>query len=649
MKTKFYPKPLFKLVCFAILCLFAEGAAAQNATAALPMGIGRTCGKGTATFATTDSFKVLSYNDATNTLSNVYSCHPKLATPSFSPYSGSIAFNPQDQMLYYIETTNGTNSYIYRWQPNTCPTDSLIPAYAYTDKYIVGLDFNPVTGDGYQLEFNGATAPYVVSLRKVNFGTGTFGPSDTLVLSGGKKIYQQSGDIVFTPLGQLYFAFNNKLFQVDYSNYGPGAKLNATYIDTLKLGNTLLGLAYAQGKFIASLQNGNNSTCSFKEIDISTGTAVINSVTVPLSFTGTDLASLLTGIGVAKNISAVAPWSSGRWIIQYDIKVKNYGNTNLTNVQLKDSLPAAFGSVFTSAYVEAVGTLPAGLTLNPFYDGNSDPYIFTGGASGSVTSTLKATPPDSATVRVTAILTNPVISQTYKNTAIAYAKEQAFGKVVTDSSNYDPGLRPDPNNNSVPDDASEDLPTPLTINNYIFLSNNIVDFNAAFMRSAIGMHWKIQNAENGLKMNVQKSTDGVHFVTIGRLISTGDNAKDYNWTDGNPADINYYRIECLPSNGATFYSNIVTLAKKDQGRTEVQISPNPFRQAINFNILLKQKNRIVYKLIDFHSRVVATGEKIGQAGENRFTINNLERLPAGPYLLQAIAGDEMINKVIIKN
>src|SRR5947209_7641737 len=168
MKTLITLSKTFLFFGLNIISIALFTRAAAQASIATPLGIGRNCSSGTATTNTSDSVKVLNYNPVTNQLTNLYTCKPSLGTPGFSPYSGSIAFNPQDQKVYYIETTNGLNSYIYRWSPTTCPTGSLAPAYSYTNRYIVGLDFNPVTGNGYQLEFNN-TIPYVVSLRQVNF------------------------------------------------------------------------------------------------------------------------------------------------------------------------------------------------------------------------------------------------------------------------------------------------------------------------------------------------------------------------------------------------------------------------------------------------------------------------------------------------
>jgi hypothetical protein len=159
--------------------------------------------------------------------------------------------------MYYIETTNGNNSIVYRWAPGTCPGPSLAATYTYSNVFVVGLDFNPVTGYGYQIEFSTGSAPYSIYLRQIfSFSPFISGSPQIINLPAGVSIGIQSGDVVFTPSGKLYFTFDNKLFNLDFSTYGIGS-LNAVLIDSLNVGagNKVVGLAYAQGQFVASISD----------------------------------------------------------------------------------------------------------------------------------------------------------------------------------------------------------------------------------------------------------------------------------------------------------------------------------------------------------------------------------------------------------
>jgi hypothetical protein len=648
MKTNVYRILFIKMVLIILVNFIFLKGQSQNAVKSTPLGIGKQCG------TSKDSFRLMGYDDPTNNLTVSYKCKPNLgggspSGPAFSSSSGSIAFNPKEGQVYYIATTTGNNSFVYTWVPNSCPATQQAYDYYYPGQFVVGLDFDPLssTGDGYQLEFTGSAAPYTLWLRKVNFASNYFGTSVQIALPAGKKIYQQRGDIIFTPQGGLYFAFDDKLFSVNFSNYSSGV-VSATYIDTLPFpsGYHLTGISYANGKFIGSTQNS-GSGCAFKEIDISTGSAVISNVTLTNgNYTAVDMATLINGIGVAKKVYAVAPWSANRWIVQYDIKIKNFGNTVLNNVQLTEDLSTVFGGLLTSATVAAVGTLPAGLTLNASFNGSSNKNIFTGGAS----SILNTSPADSAIVRVTVVLTNPNVNTTYYTSAIGSATDKLFSTSISDSSNNDGGLRSDLNANGVTDDSNEDIRTPLRIIDWISLGNNIIDFNGSYADNKVNLHWNLQNTEDGLLVNIQRSADGKNFQSLGSLnIRESQDQERYTWTDLSPySSANFYRLEFVKKNGTRFYSEVLPISIRTSRSKAMAVLPNPFRSVVTFSIDLEQNQNVKYKLLSMDSRIVASGEKSGQYGFNSFTIDNLSNLPSGTYFLQVAVGSETYHKVVIK-
>src|SRR5450432_2862265 len=269
--SKYQPLKQIPVLLVLLLLVLAQTGLAQPATVSNPMAIGQNCGGGG------NNFKTFTYDTTLRKLTQIGSnCNPSLQSPGFNPGGGSIAFSPKDQKLYYIETTTGNNSIVWSWTPGTCPVSNQAPIYTYSSTFIVGLEFNPITGDGYQLEFSTGSAPYTVYLRKVT----SFGPplvagaAQQIIFPSGKNIYQQNGDIVITPTGKMYFVLDNKMFSLDYSTYGTST-LNANYIDTLKngAGNSVIGLSFANGKFITSVTNS-GSTCFYNQVDISSGAAV---------------------------------------------------------------------------------------------------------------------------------------------------------------------------------------------------------------------------------------------------------------------------------------------------------------------------------------------------------------------------------------
>jgi uncharacterized repeat protein (TIGR01451 family) len=614
-------------------------ASAQTATVSNPLAIGQNCGGGGS------NFKSFVYDSVAKVLKQVgANCSPSLASPGFNPGGGSIAFSPKDQKLYYIETTTGNNSIVWGWTPGVCPTGSQAAIYTYSNTFIVGLEFNTITGDGYQLEFSTGSAPYNIYLRKVtSFGPPLVaGPAVQIVLPSGVTINQQNGDIVITPTGKMYFVLDNKMFSLDYSTYSSGI-LNANFIGPINTGtgNNIIGLCYVNGNFIASVQG---SGCSYKQIDISSGSAVLQPVTL---FTGTfvsyDMATMITGIGAAKRVTSLSSTGAGTYRVDYDIKVKNYGNVDLNAVQLIDSVAKVFGITFINASVAAVGVLPGGLTLNPTFDGLTDARIFAAG------STMKASPADSAVVRLTVNLNNPNKAATYLNSAIATATGAIFGNLVRDSSDNQMTLNPDVSGTDVPDSKGESVPTPLSPSTWLLLPEQITGLTARKQGTTIELRWNLQNQEDGTQLLIQRSSDGMVFENVGKLFTFNQPGQAYQWVDRGPGTgDNYYRLALSSSNRSIpSYSETVVIRKLPDLVT-IMVSPNPFVNSLQAKITMERPEMIHYRLLDFVSAVIQQGNMTGHTGVNTINIDVTGVRSSGAYILETIVGNRHYYHKIIR-
>ena len=473
---KTYTMRNFLFSLLSLMCI-AEYALAQPATFSNPLGIGR---NNCAQSGGVDSLYYLNYTtpNLTNSGTAITACRPVLRT-NFAPLSGysvankpftifnaSIAFNPADQMIYYVWTDYNVaspyKSYIWRWSPTTCP----MPAAPGLDTLrtfntdIGGITFD-ANGIGWQLEFIGA-APFTALIRQVNFTTGVIGAADTLDLTAGKKLWNVgTGDITLTPSGQMYFVFDNKLFTPDYGSAGgPTKHIKCTYIDTVRLpsGKTgLPGLAFGSGDLIASYSPG--SGCVFKRIDPITGdtAGITYTYASGKGIYATDMTQINSGIGPSKKlISATFTGTAGQYNIVYDVYTRNYGTVGLTNVQVTDNLTSINGAANLSNVTAVLTNNPAGVTLNPAFNGNSNINLLAAGQS------LPCYPVanNNFTIRISCRLSNLISGIVYNNSAIATAN--GFKNVALRDSSTN-GSNPDLNQNDKTDDAGEGQPTPFVI------------------------------------------------------------------------------------------------------------------------------------------------------------------------------------------
>ncbi len=473
-------KTTIRLIIVISLLVNVLNASAQTATVSYPFAVGRTsCGSGTG------QVHFYTYNGGTNTISSItgttgvvgrYTPQLRIGSSSSGAYQqrftydySSISYNPADHYIYFLWTALSTftgsgtvpRTYVWRWPAGTMPTDNT-PASDRLDTLcsfqadILGVAFSN-SGSAYVIDFT-AAAPYKGMIRSINFTTRVMGPADTLALTGGAKIYASgSGDVAMSPSGQMFFVVNNKMFTPNYTAYtGTGANLTCTYIDTVRgmpAGSNFVGLTYAEGETVAAFSQGG---CPFYEIDPLTAalSAISKSGTV---YSAVDMASIVSGIGAAKKLVSVIPTGTpNQYDVVYDVYIRNYGNTDVANVQVTDDLTAINGAANVSNVTTSFISNPAGLVLNAAFNGNSNKNLLNG------TGTLPNWPVanNNCTIRISCRLSNIQNGVVYYNSAVVTAVGYNSQNLRDSSTN---GTIPDLNINDKPDDTGEGQPTPLLI------------------------------------------------------------------------------------------------------------------------------------------------------------------------------------------
>jgi len=541
-------KVLFSLLF--VLC-FAQYALAQPATFGVPISIGRNnCGSGT------DSTYFFNYANASLSRASYPAAYrprlkigPASTTDRWSIFAASISFNPKDQKLYYLWTDYShvirptTYTYIWRWKPDTTFTTGVTVTGNYRDTLrsfpydIGGVAFDN-NGLGWTLEFPVAPTKRAF-LRPIDFAGNIYNTADTLDFTtgpggiGDTLFNVGSGDITMMPSGQIYYNFDNKLYTPDYGSWGGATHhIKSTFIDTTKLptGSTaLVGLAFADGDLVASYATG----CIYRKLDPVTGDTNYVSYTYAAGkgVYSVDMTQLNTGVGSSKKlVSVTATGTPNQYDVVYDVYVKNYGNMPITNVQVKDSLGAINGNANVSNVTAVFTSNPAGLTLNPAYNGTTVVTLL------NALQTLPNYPAanNNFTIRISCRLSNIQSGVVYNNQAVATAN--GFNNTpLRDSSTN--GNNPDLNQNDKPDDLGESQPTPFVIILTPVTSPCAVLGNVLYTQdfgSGLGLKSAIPSAPNTASTTYIGTTTAplpVNRFTITNNAANGDGSNWVSLTD----------------------------------------------------------------------------------------------------------------------
>ena len=146
------------------------------------------------------------------------------------------------------------------------------------------------------------------------------------------------------------------------------------------------------------------------------------------------------------------------------------------------------------------------------------------------------------------------------------------------------------------------------------------------------------------KFVVEKSTDGVNFVTLGEVPATGNSntLQQYQFTDTDLVNgTNYYRLRIIDINGFFSYSPIRKI-NGDGNDFTISIHPNPITQGLLYISTPVNTSRI--ELHDVSGRLIISSKV--QGTQHTLNVNHVAK---GTYLLTVITDlGKKVEKVIIE-
>jgi hypothetical protein len=159
---------------------------------------------------------------------------------------------------------------------------------------------------------------------------------------------------------------------------------------------------------------------------------------------------------------------------------------------------------------------------------------------------------------------------------------------------------------------------------WLQVSGNFNDHNQA------ALSWTIQE-NNTERFNVQRSTDGKLFSSIGTVASKGNGTSKYTFTDAASApNAIFYRIQQVDKNGTYTYSPVSKLVP--HATNTFTVFPNPTDGMVRLNAGSNLLNTKAI-LANCDGKVM-----LGFAIQSASSVLNLSSYPAGIYILRLADG-----------
>jgi hypothetical protein len=182
----------------------------------------------------------------------------------------------------------------------------------------------------------------------------------------------------------------------------------------------------------------------------------------------------------------------------------------------------------------------------------------------------------------------------------------------------------------------------------------VTGFQAAaqFNGNNISVLWETASETNTKNFIVEKSKDGVNWSDMDTVDAAGFSQTKRNYTsiDAMPAAINYYRVKQFDMNGRFTYSNVTSLAVKNNS-VVAKTFPNPFVNQLQVDINSNGNQKITINIADASGRKLIQKAWQISKGSNSFSIPEVKQLVTGMYFIDIRNEDgiSLYKSTILKN
>lgn len=173
----------------------------------------------------------------------------------------------------------------------------------------------------------------------------------------------------------------------------------------------------------------------------------------------------------------------------------------------------------------------------------------------------------------------------------------------------------------------------------------LTDFKAQWRDKDAYLWWTVDMEDNNDHFEVERSTNGIDFVTAGIVQSLGNTQtiRRYDFTDkAISGNILYYRLKQVDKDGQSTHSAIVIL-KRDAPEFTLAVFPNPTNGAFTLQLNgISNFEKLQYQVYNLKGQLLQNNRI--RAGN---TLINLSQWSSGTYLVAILNENKIIHQLKI--
>ena len=176
------------------------------------------------------------------------------------------------------------------------------------------------------------------------------------------------------------------------------------------------------------------------------------------------------------------------------------------------------------------------------------------------------------------------------------------------------------------------------------------NFDGVMQNGQSLLKWTTTNEINNKVFDVERSTDGQTFSTLGFVAGQGNSniENNYTYTDVKPVNgVNYYRLKQIDNNGRFTYSSIIQL-KNVIADFAWSVYPNPVVDNGWMQVQLPNAAKVSVQVISSTGTIISMIDK-GTLQTGTYSIPlNLNKAAKGMFIVKLIVDNKTYSKTIVK-
>lgn len=189
--------------------------------------------------------------------------------------------------------------------------------------------------------------------------------------------------------------------------------------------------------------------------------------------------------------------------------------------------------------------------------------------------------------------------------------------------------------------------------NTILLPVKLGSFGVARNGNDALVKWVTVSEINCSHFEIERSYDGINFVTAGTKQAAGNSASDINYDYADPITVAsgniYYRLKTVDIDGKASYSKIVSLKLDGGSIKRFTAYPNPFTTSLKLELNADQNEVVKLRISNAAGQIVLNRNITVQKGDNVIVLTSeIASLKPGIHIVEITTGSGKLTEKIIK-